>query len=152
MVTWRFHPVALARVLVLVAAMALMTPGMLGAQARTQAEVNAALRADPEIFNGLFVMGIAHGIRDTCPTIEARMLRGHSMALSLYNRARSLGYSYNEIRAFLRDDANKDELREIVIAYYNERGARVEQPETICALGLAEIAAGTPAGALLRAR
>lgn len=152
MVTWRVQLLGQVRVLALVAAVAILAPGMVGAQARTQAEVNAALRADPEIFNGLFVMGIAHGIRDTCPTIEARMLRGHSMALSLYNRARSLGYSYNEIRAFLRDQENKDDLREIVIAYYNERGARVEQPETICALGLAEIAAGTPAGALLRAR
>ena len=121
-------------------------------EGRSQADVNAALRADPEIFNGLYVLGIAHGIRDTCPTIDARMLRANSVALSLYNHARSLGFSRNEIRAFLRDEANKAELRAIVIAYYNQQGAQVEQPDTICALGLAEIAAGTPSGALLRAR
>jgi len=152
MVMLGFLPLGLLRAGVLAGVMAMLSLGAATAQARTQAEVNAALRADPEIYNGLLVMGIAHGIRDTCPTIEARMIRGHSMALALYNRARSMGYSYNEIRTFLRDDANKDELRAIVIAYYNQQGARVEQPETICALGRAEIAAGTPAGALLRAR
>lgn len=125
---------------------------MAGAQAYTQAEVNAALRADTEIFNGLFVLGIAHGIRDTCPTIEARMIRANVMALSLYNRAREMGFSRDQIRTFLRDDDHKAELRAIVIDYYNQRGAQVEQPETICALGEAEIAAGTPSGALLRAR
>lgn len=135
-------------------AMVLVLPslGLAQAQARTQAEVNAVLRADPEIFNGLYVMGIAHGIRDICPTIEARMLRANSLALSLYSRARSMGFSRDEIRTFLRDDANKAELRAIVIAYYNQQGADIEQPETICALGQAEIAGQTPAGALLRAR
>lgn len=123
-----------------------------GAQARTQAEVNAALRNDREIYNGLYVMGIAHGIRDICPTIEARMLRANSLALNLYSRARSLGFTYDEVRAFLRDEGNKAELRAIVIAYYNQRGADIEQPQTICALGEAEIAAGTSAGSLLRAR
>jgi len=133
-------------------ALSTLSMGVAAAQARTQAEVNAALRADSEIFNGLYVMGIAHGIRDTCPTIDARMLRANSLALTLYNRARSLGFSYDEVRAFLRDDEQKADLRAIVIAYYNSRGAQVEQPETICALGEAEIAAGTSAGALLRAR
>jgi len=152
MVSRRFPSAHVWRVLVLAAATALLSPASVGAQARTLAEVTAVLSADPEIHNGLFVMGIAHGIRDTCPTIEARMFRAHGLALSLYNRARSLGYSHSEITAFLRDDANKAELRAVVIAYYAQRGAQVEQPETICALGLAEIAAGTPAGALLRAR
>jgi len=123
-----------------------------GAQARTQAEVNAVLRSDQEIYNGLYVMGIAHGIRDICPTIEARMLRANSLALNLYSRARSLGFTYAEVRAFLRDEGNKAEMRAIVIAYYNQRGADIEQPQTICALGEAEIAAGTSAGSLLRAR
>ncbi|MCC5969829.1 MAG: DUF5333 domain-containing protein [Pararhodobacter sp.] len=133
-------------------ALSVLSMGIASAQAHTQAEVNAALRADTEIFNGLFVMGIAHGIRDTCPTIDARMLRANSLALSLYNRARSMGFSRDQIRSFLRDDDHKAELRAIVIEYYNQRGAQVEQPETICALGEAEIAAGTSAGALLRAR
>lgn len=129
-----------------------LSMGAAGAQARTQAEVNAALRNDQEIYNGLYVMGIAHGIRDICPTIEARMLRANSLALNLYSRARSLGFTYNEVRAFLRDEDNKAEMRAIVIAYYNQRGADIEQPQTICALGEAEIAAGTSAGSLLRAR
>lgn len=132
--------------------LSILSMGTAAAQATTQAEVNATLRADPEIFNGLFVLGIAHGIRDTCPSIDARMIRANVMALSLYNRARGMGFSRDQIRTFLRDDDHKAELRAIVINYYNQRGAQVEQPETICALGEAEIAAGTPSGALLRAR
>ena len=80
------------------------------------------------------------------------MLRANSLALNLYSRARSLGFTYDEVRAFLRDEGNKAEIRAIVIAYYNQRGADIEQPQTICALGEAEIAAGTSAGSLLRAR
>lgn len=152
MVNQRSFLSVMARVGYVALVLSMAPMGMASAQARTQAEVNAALRGDSEIFNGLYVMGIAHGIRDICPTIEARMLRANSLALNLYSRARSLGFSYDEVRAFLRDDDHKAELRAIVIAYYNQRGADIEQPETICALGEAEIAAGTSAGALLRAR
>ncbi len=122
------------------------------ADERSQAEINATLRADPVIYAGLFAMGVAHGIRDICPDIEARMIRANLQALSLYNHARSLGFSRDEIRAFLRDDAEKAFLRAEVIAYYRERGANEEQPDTICALGRAEIAANSPAGEFLRAR
>lgn len=152
MVKWHFSPSALLRAAICALVVSVLSMDTAGAQARSQAEVYAGLRNDAEIFNGLYVLGIAHGIRDICPTIDARMLRGHSLALNLYSRARSLGFSYDEVRSFLRDDDNKAEIRAIVIAYYNQRGADIEQPETICALGQAEIAAGTSAGALLRAR
>ena len=126
--------------------------GDASAQARSQAEVNAALRADAEIYDGLFSMGIAHGIRDNCPSIDARDLRAHALALSLYNRARSLGFSRSEIRAFLDDRAEKDLLRRVVTEYLTERGVREGNPETFCAQGRAEIAARSQAGTLLRAR
>ncbi|MFN3954936.1 MAG: DUF5333 domain-containing protein [Pararhodobacter sp.] len=137
---------------VLAVALALGGFGDAAAQARTQAEVNESLRADPEIYAGLFSMGIAHGIREHCPAIEARSLRAHSLALSLYNRARSLGFSRDEIRAFLDDRGEKDFLRRVVTQYLTERGVQEADPETFCTQGRAEIAARSQAGTLLRAR
>ncbi|KPQ08127.1 MAG: MerR, DNA binding [Rhodobacteraceae bacterium HLUCCA12] len=141
---------AAALALGLLAAGAVALPGT--AKASSLAEVTEALMADQEIANGLFAMGVAHGIRDICPTIEARMFRANMMALSLYSRARRMGFSRTEITTFLRDDENKADMRARVIEYYNERGARIEEPDTICALGQAEIAEDTAAGAILRAR
>lgn len=137
---------------VLTAALALGGFGDASAQARTQDEVNQSLRADPEIYAGLFSMGIAHGIRENCPAIEARNLRAHALALSLYNRARSLGFSRDEIRAFLDDRGEKELLRRVVTQYLTERGVQEADPETFCAQGRAEIAARSQAGTLLRAR
>lgn len=122
------------------------------AMAVTQDEVNATLRADAQVWGGLLALGIAHGISEICPSFEARTFSGRLFLLGLYNRARSLGYSRAQIRDFVEDDAEKARLRTEVLAHFARNGAREDAPDTVCALGRAEIAAGSLAGDYIRAR
>ena len=120
--------------------------------AAPQEEINATLGADTEIWNGLFAVAVADQIRENCDSIAAREFRAMRFIYGLYGRARDYGYSRQEIQAFRSDDAMGNRMRTEVMAYFAENGVREGAPETYCALGLAEISAGTPAGNLLRAR
>ncbi|WP_127104066.1 DUF5333 domain-containing protein [Pararhodobacter zhoushanensis] len=121
-------------------------------QATSQEEINATLQADPQIWRDLFSLAVADEIRKNCETIEARTLRATGFVLGLYNEARSRGYSRQEIRAFQTADSTETRMRAEVMAYFAEHGVREGAPDTYCALGLSEIAAGSQAGELLRAR
>lgn len=120
--------------------------------ATTQQEINATLRNDAELWDKLFVLALADQIRLNCPTIEPRTLRATRYVYDVYSHARSYGFSRAEIRAFQTNEDARAELRVRVLAYFNQHGVREGAPETFCALGNAEISAGTPAGTLLRVR
>ena len=134
--------------LALVAGLGLQAP----AQAATQDEINATLGADPAIWSGLFTLAVADQIRTYCESIEARTFTATRFVYGLYSQAREYGYSRDEIRAFQRADSTEARLRAEVGAYFAQNGVREGAPETYCALGQAEIAAGSAAGELLRAR
>jgi hypothetical protein len=120
--------------------------------ATSQQDINATLGGDPAIWSGLFTLALADQIRTVCPTIEARTIRATRFVYDVYSLARAYGYSRQEIRAFQVDDSTEERMRAEVLAYFQEHNVREGEPETYCALGEAEIAAGTPAGTLLRAR
>ena len=122
------------------------------AQGLTQAEVNQTLREHPQISQGLFAVALATAVRDICPEIEGRLFRGLSYLNGLQQQAMALGFSRSQIRAFVEDPAEVALMYERVRAYARARGAAEDQPETVCALGRAEIAAGSDAGRLLRQR
>lgn len=142
----RAAPLILAAVLTLGAAPALP------AQATTQDEVNATLGADAALWDDLFWLAVADEIRKECDSMEARTLSATMYVWDLYNRARAYGFNRSQIRAFQTDDVMGERMRGQVLAYFAENGVHEGQPETYCALGLAEIAAGSKAGDLLRAR
>lgn len=136
---------------VLATALALALAGP--ALGSTQAEANAALRADAEIWGGLMALAIAREVSDRCPGLEARTFRGQTFVLGLYNRARGLGYPRAQIMAFIDDEAEKARLRTEVTAWFAARGLREgAAPDGFCTLGQAEIAGQTLAGSFLRAR
>ena len=122
------------------------------AAAQSQAEVNAALRGNAVIYNGLFAIAVADQVRRNCDSVDARMVRAITFARSLERQARSLGFAEPQIRAFIDSREEKDRMRAHVQRYFAEQGVREGVPETYCALGRAEIARGTQAGALLRTR
>ncbi|MFN4101526.1 MAG: DUF5333 domain-containing protein [Pararhodobacter sp.] len=140
------------RTLVLAAAAAtalgLATPAM----ATPQAQINATLEADAQLWQGLFALAVADEIRKNCDAMEARTVRATSAVWGLYNRARGYGFSRQEIRAFQTADSTEVRMRAEVLAYFAANGVREGVPDTYCALGRSEIAAGTQAGELLRAR
>lgn len=136
---------------------ALVAAVMLGAAplaslASTQAEVNATLSSDQRVWSSLVALAIADEIRTHCPTIEAREFRTTTFVLGLFNHARGLGFSRQEIRAFQVHETTETRLRAEVNGYFAANGVREGAADTYCVLGLAEIAAGSQAGEFLRAR
>ncbi|MEM1353180.1 MAG: DUF5333 domain-containing protein [Pseudomonadota bacterium] len=107
------------------------------------------LRDVKEIDDGLFTVGLANEIRRNCPTIKARVIYAYGVLRNLKREARSLGYTNAQIDAHVNSDAEKDRLRARGEAYMEERGF-AQTEAGFCALGRAEIAAGSEVGALLR--
>ena len=109
-----------------------------------------ALRDVQHITAGLITVGIAYEISETCSSINARFFRGISYLNSLKSHARGLGYTDAEIDAYTDDKAEQNRLEGIARARLFNLGAISGQPETYCAVGRAQMDAGTAIGRLLR--
>lgn len=111
-----------------------------------------ALRDVPEIENGLFAVALADAVRDGCPAIDGRILRGLALLRQLRRIANDLGYSDADIRAYVESDAEKARMRAKGKRFLAQNGVTAANPETLCAFGRAEISRNSAIGALLRAK
>ena len=101
------------------------------------------------ITEGLINTAIAYELDRKCDELEGRRLQGIAFLWSLESEARQLGYSRQEIEAFIDDDEEKDRLEGIARERLRGMGAVEGQWDTYCAVGREEIAKGSPIGALL---
>jgi len=120
--------------------------------AQTQAEANALLRGSADIYDGLFTAALIKHIADTCPdSIDppGRIARV-TYFLGLYNKARGLGLSREQIESFVEDKAEQDRMRQLVYTYL--RGANVDplNKTAVCAYASDQIAKATALGKRLR--
>ncbi|SEO26434.1 hypothetical protein SAMN04490248_10376 [Salinihabitans flavidus] len=102
--------------------------------------------------DGLIAVGVADEIRKNCPTISARLFRALRYLHGLENHAKKLGYSQDEIDAYVDDKAEEKRLRAIGADYMRARGVVEDDAKSYCALGRAEIEKSSQIGALLRAK
>lgn len=109
-----------------------------------------ALRADPVISEGLIRFAIARHIHNRCDEISARRLRAIGYITALVEMAEELGYSRDEIRAYVDSEAEQDRVRAVADERLAARGASVEQWDGYCTVGREEIAVGSDIGRLLR--
>lgn len=116
----------------------------------TGAAALGPLKDVARISEGLIATGIAVEISDVCEDLSPRLLRGIAFLNSLKSHASDLGYSDAEIDAYVNDKAEEARLEAIARARLAGKGAVAGQPETYCAVGRAEIAAGSQIGRLLR--
>ena len=100
--------------------------------------------------DGIIAVGMAYEIGDKCGSIEARYLRGLGYLNELKATAASLGYSDAEIDAYIDDGAEKDRLEGLARQQLADLGAVPGDEASYCAVGAAQIAAGTAVGQLLR--
>ena len=89
-------------------------------------------------------------IRNTCPTISARMFVVLYKIEDLKRYALDKGYTRDDVEAFIKDPDQKARLKAEAAAYLAAAGAVEGQPETYCAVGEAEIAKDSMIGELLR--
>lgn len=109
------------------------------------------LREVPEIDDALLWIAIANEIDKQCETINGRRLKGIGMLWDLRARANELGYTDDEIRAYVESDYEKSRMRRRGEAYVSAHGVSYDKPETFCALGRAEIKKNSAIGVLLKA-
>lgn len=115
------------------------------------AQAKQDLKDVKSVWNGLMNIGIANEIRETCPSISARMVRAALRLNSIQNEAEGMGYSKAEIDAFRTSEANKAAMRAEGEAYMKTNGVVKGDAATYCALGRAEIEKSSQIGTLLRA-
>ena len=118
------------------------------------APVSAAkgLAQEAALNEGLIAISMANVIRKTCPSISALMLKAWLKVKSLEAEARSLGYTAQEVSAFVKDPMEKKRVLSVAQERLADHGVIPNQPATYCTLGLAEIEAGSAIGKLLKAK
>jgi hypothetical protein len=109
-----------------------------------------ALNQNAHITDSLVAGRVGDTIRQSCPSISAKMLTAYSKLKELEKYARAQGYSEDEVKAFMKDKTEKARIKALSAEYLKKAGAVEGDAESYCVAGRAEIANGTLAGSLLR--
>lgn len=110
------------------------------------------LRDVAEIDDNMLWVALAIEISDECEEIKPRTLKGLAFLNGLRNRAKGLGYSRDEIKAYVDSRTEKDRIRGRGEAYVKSKGFDPALSGDLCSLGHAEIAARSQIGVLLKAK
>jgi len=110
------------------------------------------LREVKEINDPLYWALVAYELSENCDTLEPRKLKGVADGWGLIRKARKLGYSDEEIKAFIKSDEEKERMRKRGEAYLKHKGVSLDNQESVCALGRAEIERNSAIGVYLRAK
>jgi len=108
------------------------------------------INREPHINESLVAGRVGDIIRNTCPTISARMVVVYSKLKELERYARDKGYSEADFTAFRNNGAEKNRMKAQAADYLRAAGAVEGDPESYCKVGRDEIAKGTLIGQLLR--
>ena len=115
-----------------------------GAQAQSSPhEVN-------RVAEGLIAAGMAIELGDFCDDVSVRTLRGLGFLQGLKRHLRELGFSNDEIDAYIDDDDEKDRLEAIARGRLADLGVVTTEVDTYCTVAHEQIAQGTQVGQLLR--
>ncbi len=114
------------------------------------ATAKPALKDVTYVREGIIVAGMAYELSENCSSVSARLLRGISYLYSLRDHAKELGYSNNEIDAYINDKAEENRLTVIARGRLADKGVIAGQEATYCDVARSEMAAGTVVGNLLR--
>ncbi len=108
------------------------------------------INQEPHINESIVAGRVGDIIRNTCPTISARMVVAYSKLKELERYARDKGYSEADFEAFRKSEVEKNRLKAQAAAYLKAAGAVEGDAESYCRVGRAEIAKGSLIGELLR--
>lgn len=111
-----------------------------------------SLRDVAAIENPLFAVAVAREVAEKCDNIAARTFKGLRLLYSLRSTANGMGYSDREIRAYIDNDQEKARMRAKGERLLRQNGVNLDDPETFCAYGRAEIQKNSAIGVLLRAK
>ncbi|MWD27581.1 hypothetical protein E0K89_008865 [Aquicoccus sp. SCR17] len=110
------------------------------------------LREVREIDDNMLWVALAIEISDKCGQISPRMIKGYAFLASLKLKAQNMGYTSDEIEAYVESKAEKQRMRQRGESYVKARGFDPKKKEDLCRLGRQEIDKGSRIGALLKAK
>jgi hypothetical protein len=110
------------------------------------------LSQQSEINEGLLAVGIADEIRKQCASISPRYVKALTFMNSLEDKARDLGYTDEQIKAYVTSKAEKAKMRAKGEAYLVDAGAKKGDAESYCTVGREEVAKRSLIGSFLRVR
>ena len=110
------------------------------------------LPAEKHITEGLIAISMADTVRNECVTISAQWIPAMLYLNSLKQHAIELGYTASEIKAFIKDENEKERLLEVARTRFEKLGAITDVPSSYCGIGMAEIETGSTIGKLLRVK
>jgi len=110
------------------------------------------LPAERHITEGLIAISMADTVRNECVTISAQWIPAMLYLNSLKQHAIELGYTASEIKAFIKDENEKERLLEVARTRFEKLGAITGVPASYCGIGMAEIETGSTIGKLLRVK
>ncbi|SFB75890.1 DUF5333 domain-containing protein [Tropicimonas isoalkanivorans] len=117
-----------------------------------QADTTRALRENDRIDRALTDLTVAYGISLYCPSISARYVRGWGLIRELEHHAVSLGFPRDEVHAYVKDKTERKRVERQARDVLSAKGGRESDPESVCRVGEAEIAAKSQIGLLLRSK
>jgi hypothetical protein len=118
----------------------------------TSAAATIPLRDVKEIDHNMLWVAMAIEISDRCGAIAPRTLKGLAFLNTLKAKAQAMGYSDDEIKAYVTSSEEKARIRKLGEAYVKSKGLDPRSDDDLCTLGLAEIARSSQIGVLLRAK
>lgn len=116
----------------------------------TSVAAKPPLRDVAEIDNMVMYVAIADEIRKSCDGISARLLTAYSTLNGLKRKARDLGYTEDEIEAYVTSKSEKARMREKAEAYLTSSGVPANDKPALCRFGAMQIKAQTEIGQLLK--
>lgn len=116
----------------------------------TVASALPPLSSQSEIDRSMLWAGLAIETSKKCSSISLRKVKGISFLWSVKADASKLGYSDDQIRAYVESDSEKARIRQIGETYISSKGFDPRTETGICAFGQAEMARGSIIGGFLR--
>jgi Skp family chaperone for outer membrane proteins len=108
------------------------------------------LNTEKRFIDSLVAGRVADVIRNTCPSISAKMFTVLQELNALEDYLRDKGYSEAEVKAFRKNKDEKARIKGLANDYLTAAGAVEGDAESYCKVGRDEIAKESLAGSLLR--
>lgn len=108
------------------------------------------LRDVSEIDDNMLWVALAIEISDQCDAIAPRTLKGLAFLSDLQSKAKSMGYSNDEIKAYVGSQDEKNRIRQRGESYVRAKGLNPKDSQDLCTLGRHEMSKSSQIGVLLR--
>lgn len=130
--------------------LALLAATVLGTAAQAEGQGKVPLPQEAHINEQLVAAAAGDMLRQTCPSLYARLWVVWLKLRDLEAYARDQGYTEEEVTLFLKDKVQKARVKAEAEAYLAQAGVVDGDTDSFCRAGRDEIAKGTLVGSLLR--